>query len=114
MTGEQMTGEQMTGEPIGDRLGAERQRLGEALAGNRDLLDQVRSDLDDVDAALRRLEEGTYGRCEACGQPIGETRLEALPAARYCLRHEHGAGGQAPPRRAGGGSDGGFPLDRVL
>ena len=59
-------------------------------------LDQVRSDLDDVDAALRRLEEGTYGRCEACGGPIGEERLEALPAARYCLRHQPLAGGTAP------------------
>lgn len=50
------------------------------------LLEQVRSDLDDVDRALRRIDEGTYGLCEACGRPIGDERLAALPAARYCVR----------------------------
>ena len=75
-------------------------------------LDQVRSDLDDVEAALRRLEEGTYGQCEACGTPIGEGRLAALPAARYCVGHQPvaRAGG---PRPEGGDYQGGFPLDRV-
>ena len=41
--------------------------------------------LSDVDDALRRIAEGTYGRCERCGNPIGEARLEAMPAARRCL-----------------------------
>ncbi|TMK43195.1 MAG: TraR/DksA family transcriptional regulator [Actinobacteria bacterium] len=38
----------------------------------------------DIDRALERLAAGTYGVCEACGQPIGEARLEAWPAARFC------------------------------
>ncbi len=38
----------------------------------------------DIDRALERLAVGTYGVCEACGQPIGEARLEAWPAARFC------------------------------
>lgn len=38
----------------------------------------------DIDRALERLAAGSYGICEACGQPIGEARLEAWPAARYC------------------------------
>jgi DnaK suppressor protein len=38
----------------------------------------------DVERALERLEAGTYGVCEACGQPIAEARLEAYPAARFC------------------------------
>ena len=77
-----------------------------------DELGQVRRDLDDVEAALRRLEEGAYGQCEACGRPIGEGRLVVLPAARYCLSHQPGAGpGQARPER--GDYEGGFPLDRV-
>ena len=38
----------------------------------------------DVERALERLEAGTYGVCEACGQPIAEARLEAWPAARFC------------------------------
>src|SRR5215210_5673137 len=37
----------------------------------------------DIDQALRRIEEGTYGVCARCGKPIDERRLEALPTARY-------------------------------
>lgn len=52
------------------------------------ILEQVEAELADVDRALRRLDEGTYGRCEACGNPIGDDRLEAMPAARFCLVHQ--------------------------
>jgi len=62
-----------------------------ALEVAQSLLEQVRDELDDVDAALRRLDDGTYGLCEACGQPIGEERLAALPAARYCIEHQEAA-----------------------
>ncbi len=37
----------------------------------------------EIDEALRRIDEGTYGDCERCGKPIPEARLEALPTARY-------------------------------
>jgi DnaK suppressor protein len=37
----------------------------------------------EIDEALRRIDEGTYGQCERCGKPIDERRLEALPTARY-------------------------------
>lgn len=37
----------------------------------------------DIDQALQRIEEGTYGRCEHCGKEIDERRLEAVPTARY-------------------------------
>ena len=40
--------------------------------------------LTDIERALERLAAGTYGVCEACGQPIGEARLEASPGARFC------------------------------
>ena len=50
------------------------------------ILEQVEAELADVAHALERLEEGTYGTCEACGKPIDEERLEALPAARFCLK----------------------------
>jgi RNA polymerase-binding transcription factor DksA len=40
----------------------------------------------ELDAALERVRAGTYGRCESCGQPIGDARLDALPAARLCVR----------------------------
>jgi len=38
-----------------------------------------------VNAALKRIEAGTYGRCEGCGQPIAKARLDALPFAAFCI-----------------------------
>jgi RNA polymerase-binding transcription factor DksA len=52
------------------------------------LLEQVEAELADVEHALRRIDEGTYGTCEACGRPIGDDRLEVLPAARFCLEDQ--------------------------
>ena len=42
---------------------------------------------DGVVRALAKLDEGSYGRCEVCGKPIPEGRLEALPWAVLCLQH---------------------------
>ncbi|MFH9983825.1 TraR/DksA family transcriptional regulator [Streptomyces sp. NPDC017179] len=50
------------------------------------LLAQARDHLTDLDRALERLEEGDYGRCEGCGEPIPTQRLEVRPAARTCIR----------------------------
>ncbi|HZN16351.1 MAG TPA: TraR/DksA C4-type zinc finger protein [Acidimicrobiales bacterium] len=61
------------------------------------ILEQVAAELADVERALQRLDEGTYGRCEACGEPIEEERLEALPAARFCVKHQ--AVAEHPPGR---------------
>jgi RNA polymerase-binding transcription factor DksA len=47
----------------------------------------------DVEHALERLENGTYGSCEGCGEPIPFERLEAIPSARLCVA--------CPGRRAG-------------
>ena len=41
--------------------------------------------LAEIDGALARIENGTYGMCERCGQPIGAERLEALPWATLCI-----------------------------
>ena len=38
-----------------------------------------------IDAALGRIEDGSYGRCERCGEAISEERLEALPYATKCI-----------------------------
>ena len=54
---------------------------------NRVLATQLREQLDDVERALRKLDDGTYGLCETCGAPIGDTRLEAMPATRFCIEH---------------------------
>jgi RNA polymerase-binding transcription factor DksA len=41
--------------------------------------------LSDVEHALAKVDDGTYGTCESCGQPISPARLEAKPAARFCI-----------------------------
>jgi DnaK suppressor protein len=49
------------------------------------LRDHNKAHLADVDAALARLDAGTYGRCTSCGNPIAPERLEALPWAAFCI-----------------------------
>lgn len=62
---------------------------GATIAYERSQLDalvrQGRTTLEEIDAALERVELGTYGSCERCGRPIGEGRLEARPTARTCI-----------------------------
>ncbi len=48
----------------------------------------LQTELDDVEQALTRIAAGTYGKCEVCGEPINPERLEARPAATYCIRHQ--------------------------
>ena len=48
--------------------------------------DQLQVTRADVVRALVKLDEGTYGTCDACGQPIAEGRLEALPWAVLCVQ----------------------------
>lgn len=48
------------------------------------LLGNLQTQLVRVEAAQRRLREGTYGTCARCGQPIPQERLDALPWAEYC------------------------------
>lgn len=45
----------------------------------------VESTLEDVERALAKLDNGTFGICESCGTRVDRARLEALPQARYCL-----------------------------
>jgi DnaK suppressor protein len=52
-----------------------------------ELLDAIEQELADVELALERLGDGTYGRCETCGQVLGEDELEQAPAGRYCRAH---------------------------
>ena len=51
------------------------------------LMDSERKLLREIDNALGRLENKTYGICEATGKPISKARLEAQPWARYCVEH---------------------------
>lgn len=61
--------------------------------------DQLDNRLADVDAALERIEAGTYGACEVCGKPIDDERLEARPTARYCHEHQQEADASAAKAR---------------
>jgi len=63
------------------------------------ILEQLDAELADVEHALKRLDEGTYGTCEYDGKPIPEERLEAIPAARFCLEHQTAAEQQAARTR---------------
>jgi RNA polymerase-binding protein DksA len=49
------------------------------------LRDRSRTELHRVENALRKLENGTYGTCETCGDPIAPERLEAIPWAPTCI-----------------------------
>jgi DnaK suppressor protein len=46
---------------------------------------EVNTEIREIDGALRRLDDGTYGECTACGDTISERRLKALPFARFCI-----------------------------
>ncbi len=47
--------------------------------------EQVRRELAEIEQALRRIDEGQYGICQACGGPMGMQRIRAIPEARYCV-----------------------------
>ncbi|TGO04434.1 TraR/DksA family transcriptional regulator [Serinibacter arcticus] len=67
-------------DPEGATIAFEREQL-------RALTTQAAARLVEIDDALARLEDGSYGTCDVCGEPIGEARLEARPTASRCIRH---------------------------
>jgi RNA polymerase-binding transcription factor DksA len=65
-------------DPEGTTVAFERAQVGA-------LLRQAQDELLRLDLASERVKVGTYGRCERCGEPISDGRLEALPAAAVCI-----------------------------
>jgi len=65
-------------DPEGPTLSSEWSRI-------RGLLSEAEAQLGETDAALARVDAGTYGVCENCGRPIPAARLEVRPAARLCV-----------------------------
>ncbi len=57
---------------------------------NKAILNDLEIRYNDVLGALSRIEKGTYGVCEVCGEAIEEERLEAEPAAKTCKSHLNG------------------------
>lgn len=49
------------------------------------LSNKLKEQLADVDTALAKLDDGTFGACDSCGNPIDPARLEAMPAAKLCM-----------------------------
>lgn len=77
---EDETGEEMSDQHLADTATAMHDReLDYGLTENEEEI------LNAIDAALQRMEDGTYGTCTSCGKPIGEERLEALPWAELCI-----------------------------
>ena len=62
---------------------------------NLSVLEQVEDELLEIEAAFQRLDRGEYGKCQACGRPIGDARLEAMPATRFCVEDQAKAERQA-------------------
>lgn len=75
--------ERREGSPFGKREeeATETLELEKRLA----LENRIRQELAGIDHALQKFEEGTYGKCDNCGQSIDPARLEALPQASLCL-----------------------------
>lgn len=65
-------------DPEGHTIAYERSQTGA-------LIRQAERHLVEIDAALERVRDGTYGVCEACGRPVAPARLEARPTARTCV-----------------------------
>ncbi len=60
-------------------------RAGGAL--DLELLSSIEQELADVERALERLGDGSYGSCETCGESVSDDELEATPARRFCRAH---------------------------
>lgn len=72
-------------DPEGQTIAFERAQLGAVT-------DQVRNHLSEIDAALERVADGTFGVCGVCRQAIDPERLEVRPTARQCVTHVRPSG----------------------
>jgi len=72
-------------DPEGATLAFEREHTAALLA-------RAREQVTEIDAAISRLDEGTYGTCIRCGAPVGADRLAARPAAATCVQCARSSG----------------------
>jgi DnaK suppressor protein len=84
------TSELRHGSNVDDEHDPEGSTIAYELSQSATLLRDARTRIAEVEAALVRLEEGGYGRCEVCGTAIAEGRLEARPWTRFCIDHAGG------------------------
>ena len=76
----ELTGSMDFGEGFADAAAATAERT-EVLG----IVENTKHMLDDVDAALEKVSDGTYGTCESCGKEIGAARMEFRPMSRLCV-----------------------------
>lgn len=79
-------------EPMPTEIGMESDLVDQAdvimnREGNAAILADLEARYDTTLEALKRISDGTYGKCEVCGKTIEEKRLEADPAATTCIEH---------------------------
>lgn len=74
---------------VGDSIDQATQSLDKEILF--ELSDNERKILRDIEAALRKMEKGTYGLCEHCKNTIEKKRIKALPSARYCMVCQSGS-----------------------
>jgi len=72
---------------------------GEIIESAARALEARSSQLVDLERAMDKLEKGTYGQCEICGEPIGKSRLSVLPFADLCLGCQEDEENCMSPRR---------------
>ena len=71
------------GDPIDDATRSLDKEILFELSGN------AHNTIEQIEAALRKMDKGIYGLCEYCRQPIPKKRIKALPFARYCVNCQH-------------------------
>ena len=71
------------GDPIDDASRSIDKEILFELSGN------AHNTIEQIEAALRKMDKGIYGICEYCRQPIPKKRIKALPFARYCINCQH-------------------------
>jgi DnaK suppressor protein len=95
---------------VGDAVRGREQTLDSAAdAGDASVADEAASEdftdaeldasvLQQIRDALRRIDDGTYGRCLVDGGPIEPKRLDAVPWAAYCIKHQNVREAASPPK----------------
>ncbi|MFC7448280.1 TraR/DksA family transcriptional regulator [Rhodococcus daqingensis] len=78
LDGSELTSNDDEHDPEGSTIAFERAQVAS-------LLGDARQELDDLEAARRRVDDGSYGICVKCGRPIGTERLDVLPAVLRCI-----------------------------
>lgn len=83
--------DRLTAPPVGGSTVAFGKRIGDGTTEAVERLSttaaarSIWASLADIDRALAKIDSGTYGECDDCGDPIGDARLAGLPATRRCV-----------------------------